>query len=116
MSINYLGKNRPIFFDSNKPAAQLVQATNVGSTTRCAWCQYQEPFRTNKDFTACLSSLMRVNSSAWKRLNFSLFKTGKGYVISITEKLLFVLVFNKLIVFYVLCTVGQSYAFFWKDT
>lgn len=54
MSINYLGKNRPIFFDSNKPAAQLVQATNVGYTTRCAWCQYQEPFRTNKDFTACL--------------------------------------------------------------
>lgn len=54
MSINYLGKNRPLFFYSNKPAAQLVQATNVGSTTRCAWCHYQEPFRTYKDFTACV--------------------------------------------------------------
>lgn len=54
MSINYLGKNRPIYFDSYNPAAQLVQATHVGYTTRCAWCHYQEPFRTNKDFVECL--------------------------------------------------------------
>ena len=42
-----------------------------------------------------------------------LLKRWYWYVLS---DIILLLVFNKLIVFYVLYTVGQSYAFFWKDT
>lgn len=53
MSLNLLGKNRPIFFDDTKPCAQLVQFPEMGAIGRCAFCHYQEPFREIHDWTEC---------------------------------------------------------------
>lgn len=53
MSLNLLGKNRPIFFDNTKPCAQLVQFPEISAIGRCAFCHYQEPFRQIHDWTEC---------------------------------------------------------------
>jgi hypothetical protein len=41
---------------------------------------------------------------------------GKRWYRYVLSDIILLLVFNKLIVFYVLYTAWQSYAFFWKDT
>jgi hypothetical protein len=50
------------------------------------------------------------------RLNTMPIPLGKRWYRYVLSDIILLLVFNKLIVFYVLYTAWQSYAFFWKDT